>query len=90
MNNVEEMKYEEAFERLEAIIDRMDAASVPLDELMQLYEEGAALAKHCEKLLKSYEAKLVLLSDAWNAPCVNSDVIAAFLTPRPTWAPTGF
>ena len=35
-------------------------------------------------------AKLVELSDAWNAPCVNSEVIAAFLTPRPTWAPTGF
>lgn len=73
MNNVEEMKYEEAFERLEAIIDRMDAASIPLDELMQLYEEGAALAKHCEKLLKSYEAKLVQLSGAAEEPSGDAD-----------------
>lgn len=69
MTNIEELKYEEAFRRLEQIIDRMDDAAVPLDELMQLYEEGAALAKHCEKLLKEYDAKLTELA----APVVDDE-----------------
>ncbi len=59
---IDEMKYEEAFSRLEEISESMSAASVPLDKLMQLYEEGMALAAHCEKLLKGYEARLEKVS----------------------------
>lgn len=56
--NVEELSYEQSYERLEQIVERMSSASAPLDELMKLYEEGMALAAHCEKLLKSYDARL--------------------------------
>lgn len=56
------MTYEEAFSRLEEISAAMSAASVPLDKLMQLYEEGMGLAAHCEKLLKGYEARLEKVS----------------------------
>lgn len=56
--NVEELSYEQSYERLEEIVERMSSASAPLDELMKLYEEGMALAAHCEKLLKSYDARL--------------------------------
>ena len=40
----------------------MGGASVPLDKLMDYYEEGMALASHCEKLLKNYEARLEKVS----------------------------
>ena len=58
----QKMTYEEAFSRLEEISAAMSAASVPLDKLMQLYEEGMGLAAHCEKLLKGYEARLEKVS----------------------------
>ena len=58
----QKMTYEEAFSRLEEISEAMSAASVPLDKLMQLYEEGMGLAAHCEKLLKGYEARLEKVS----------------------------
>lgn len=57
------LKYEEAYERLEEIVDKMSSASVPLDELMKLYEEGMELAEHCSGLLKSYEARLEKVSE---------------------------
>lgn len=57
-----QLKYEEAFARLEQIVEEMNSASVPLDELMKLYEEGMELAKHCSALLKSYEARLEKVS----------------------------
>ena len=62
MNEVTGLKYEEAFAKLEEIVEKMSSASVPLDELIALYEEGMQLAEHCGKLLKGYEARLEKVS----------------------------
>ncbi len=61
-DDVSALSYEQAFERLESIVDRMSSAAVPLDELMLLYEQGMALGAHCEKLLDSYDARLERVS----------------------------
>ncbi|MBO6061384.1 MAG: exodeoxyribonuclease VII small subunit [Clostridia bacterium] len=61
-NSIESMKYEQAYARLEQIVESMSGASVPLDELMDLYEEGMALYARCETLLKGYEARLEKVS----------------------------
>ncbi len=62
MNEVTGLKYEEAYAKLEEIVEKMSSASVPLDELITLYEEGMQLAEHCGKLLKGYEARLEKVS----------------------------
>lgn len=62
MNETAGLKYEDAYAKLEEIVERMSSASVPLDELMRLYEEGMQLAEHCGKLLKGYEARLEKVS----------------------------
>ncbi len=62
MNEVTGLKYEEAYAKLEEIVEKMSSASVPLDELIKLYEEGMRLAEHCGKLLKGYEARLEKVS----------------------------
>ena len=61
-NDISTLKYEQAFEQLEKTVDRMGDASVPLDELVSLYERGMALGAHCEKLLSGYEAKMEMVS----------------------------
>lgn len=61
---VSELSYEQAFSMLESIVDRMSEGSVPLDELMKLYEYGMKLGEHCEKLLAGYEAKMERISSA--------------------------
>ena len=57
-----ELTYEQAYEKLEGIVERMSGASVPLDELMDLYEQGMALGARCEALLSGYEARLEKVS----------------------------
>ena len=61
-DDISALKYEQAFEQLEKIVDRMGDASVPLDELISLYEQGMALGEHCEKLLSGYEAKMEMVA----------------------------
>lgn len=62
MTKNKELTYEQAFSRLEEITEKMSSASVPLDKLMKLYEEGMELAAYCDSLLKSYEARLEKVS----------------------------
>lgn len=58
MKEYSELSYEQAFSRLEEIAESMGNAAVPLDKLMDLYEEGMKLAAHCRKLLTNYESRL--------------------------------
>ena len=60
--DINDLTYEQAFARLEEIADSMGSASIPLDDLMKLYEEGMELASFCEKKLKSYDTKLEMIS----------------------------
>jgi len=57
-----EIPFEQALERLEAIVDRLEAGSVPLAEAVALFEEGVQLRKRCLELLKEAEAKVKFLS----------------------------
>lgn len=64
MKDLSELSYEQAYSELEAIVEKMGSGSVPLDELMKMYEQGTALAAYCDSLLKGFESKLQKLSPA--------------------------
>ncbi len=55
--NAEEKKmtFEEAYERLEQIVARMESGKLTLEESVKAYEEGAKLVKYCEAELERYE-----------------------------------
>jgi exodeoxyribonuclease VII small subunit len=46
-----EMTFEQAFQRLEAILERMNAQDIPLEESLVLFEEANGLLKLCHKRL---------------------------------------
>jgi len=49
-----EVTFEEALERLEALVDRLEEGEIPLEESVQAYAEGMGLVKQClEKLAKA-------------------------------------
>ena len=50
--------FEEALQRLEAIVQRLEQGDVPLEQAMQLYEEGVALSRTCAARLKAAELTL--------------------------------
>lgn len=52
------MKFEEALKTLEALVDRMEAGGLSLDETIKCYEEGRKLVETCQKELKSVQARI--------------------------------
>ncbi len=57
----EGMKFEEAFARLEGIVEDLEKGNATLDQAMKSFEEGIALAKWCMKKLNQEEARLKVL-----------------------------
>ena len=43
----ENLQFEEAIEKLESIIERMESEQIPLQDLLKDYEEGTKLLKLC-------------------------------------------
>ena len=53
-----DLSFEDALQRLETIVSRLESGQAPLEESIALYEEGARLKAHCEALLKQAEARI--------------------------------
>ena len=52
------LPFEEAPQKLEAIVETMDAGELPLETLIARYEEGTRLAKVCQEKLAEAELKI--------------------------------
>jgi exodeoxyribonuclease VII small subunit len=50
--------FEEALQKLEAIVETMEAGDLPLETLISRYEEGTRLAKICQEKLAEAELKI--------------------------------
>lgn len=59
--NYVDMPFEQAIERLEAIVKLMEGDTVPLDENLKLYEEGVALVRRCASELDHAEQRVKIL-----------------------------
>jgi len=61
--------YESLYARMQAIVARLEAGQLPLDEALALYEEGVAVAAACQRLLDEAELRIQELSpDAGTRP----------------------
>jgi exodeoxyribonuclease VII small subunit len=56
------MTFEQAFEELEALVTDLESGDLPLEESMENFARGQALAKRCSQLLEEAELKLVSLT----------------------------
>ncbi|MBL7998730.1 MAG: exodeoxyribonuclease VII small subunit [Candidatus Kapabacteria bacterium] len=57
---------EEKLVRLGVIRDTLDAAELPLDELLNLYEEGMLLARDLRIYLEQAELRITTISQSLN------------------------
>ena len=58
-----ELTFEEALAKLEKIVRQLESGNVPLDHLMQLYDEGNELIKFCSDKLSAAEAKVRVVEE---------------------------
>jgi len=61
MSEKKTQTFEEAYERLEAILEKMNHEQVSLDEALALYEEADTLIGSCQKRLSEAEQKIEIL-----------------------------
>ena len=62
-------EFEKSFEHLEKIVHRLENEELPLDESLQLFEEGIRLSRFCNQKLEEVEKKIeLILSDAKGQP----------------------
>lgn len=62
--------FEEALARLELIVARLEQGEVPLEEALDLFEEGTALMKQCSTALDKAEQKVAKLLPGLNGAAV--------------------
>ena len=53
--------FERSLARLEEVVRRLGSQQLSLDEAMQLFEEGAALSRECQKQLEEAEGRVEIL-----------------------------
>jgi len=63
--------FEKSFQQLEKIVQRLEGEELPLDESLQLFEEGIRLSRFCHQKLEEVEKKIeLILADAKGQPRV--------------------
>ena len=59
----EESSLEEAFSRLDALLEKLSDRNLPLEEAFSLYEEGTKLLKSCNDKLDKVEKKMTVINE---------------------------
>ena len=55
---IDDLTYEDAFNRLQKITELLENGNVSLDDSIKYYEQGILLKNFCEKKLKDAEMKI--------------------------------
>ena len=63
---IEDLTYEDAFDRLQKITELLENGNVSLDDSIKYYEQGILLKNFCEKKLKDAEMKIKNVLDKSN------------------------
>jgi exodeoxyribonuclease VII small subunit len=65
--------FEKSFQKLEKIVQRLESEELPIDESLELFEEGIRLSRFCNQKLEEVEKKIeLILADAKGQPRVEA------------------
>ena len=56
--DIASLSFEAALARLEEIVRTLEKGEAPLDQSIELYQEGERLKRHCEARLKDAQARI--------------------------------
>lgn len=74
--------FEQALERLEAIVHQLEDGQIGLEESLARYEEGVALLKRCYGILETAEQRVALLTGVDGDGNAVTEPFDATATPR--------
>jgi exodeoxyribonuclease VII small subunit len=83
-----EQTFESAIERLEHIVEEMESDRMPLEQLLERYEEGIKLVKTCQEKLEAAEKRIEIITrNASGKPQLNVFEAGPTAMPAPSPAP---
>ncbi|HAE16932.1 MAG TPA: exodeoxyribonuclease VII small subunit [Erysipelotrichaceae bacterium] len=53
-----ELTFEESMDRLDEIVSLLEENEQPLNQSIDLFEEGLKLVRHCDDMLKKFEERI--------------------------------
>jgi exodeoxyribonuclease VII small subunit len=56
------LSFEQALEKLESLVDRLERGDLPLEEALSAFEEGVALTRRCAGQLDDAERRIEMLT----------------------------
>lgn len=62
----EQPSFEEALEKLEAIVEKLNNEDITLEKSVELYEEGLKLSKICSETLENAALKIEQIDQSTN------------------------
>ena len=68
VEEIQKLKYEQAYAALEQIVTRLESENQSLEDLLTLSEEGRLLADHCSSLLEQAQLRIQKLDPTNNPP----------------------
>lgn len=71
----QEVSFEEALKKLEAIVQSMENSDLPLETLLARFEEGAKLAQVCQTRLTEAELKIQQLEKTAAGQIISRPVV---------------
>ncbi|WP_276351924.1 exodeoxyribonuclease VII small subunit [Cohnella caldifontis] len=60
--------FEQAMERLETIVAKLESGDVPLETAIELFQEGMELSRLCGRKLEQVERRIEMLVEGENGP----------------------
>lgn len=61
---IEKLSFEQAIDKLTAIVQKIETGQVPLEESLRQYEQGMLLIAHCRQILQQAEKRIEMISQA--------------------------
>lgn len=58
---IEKLSFEQAIDKLTAIVQKIETGQVPLEESLRQYEQGMLLIAHCRQILQQAEKRIEMI-----------------------------
>jgi exodeoxyribonuclease VII small subunit len=71
---IEKMKYEEAFQELQDLVERLESNELQLEEGLELFERGQLLVDRCTQLLVEADLKIKQISTKASGEFIETDL----------------
>ncbi len=71
---IEKMSYEEAFEELQSVVEKLEGGDLPLNDSLALFERGQSLSVRCSELLEEAQLRLRQLTEDESGELIETDL----------------